>query len=291
MNIDQSIDFRSKCEHFRILVIGRANAGKTTLLRKVCRSTEDPRIFSPSGKRRGLHDIENELIFKSNSQFIFHDSRGFESGSVEELDKVKTFLATRAATTDLSKQLHMIWYCLPTDTDRPILEADIQFFDVCGSGSVPVIAIFTKFDGLVTKAYNELRRGGSKIADAKRKGTEIAQQKLQTDFINTLRKLTKFHPSNNVQLGDVQKDETDCSELINITADAITNEGLKLLFVSVQQNNIACCVRYVIWKDLNRRPEKGFRSSRILVWFPHVWFYKTREPRFERVSSALPCRR
>jgi len=50
MNIDQAIDFRSKCKRFRILVIGRANAGKTTLLKKVCKSTEDPEIFTPRGK-------------------------------------------------------------------------------------------------------------------------------------------------------------------------------------------------------------------------------------------------
>ena len=30
---------------FRILVIGRANAGKTTLLQRVCNTTEDPCIY------------------------------------------------------------------------------------------------------------------------------------------------------------------------------------------------------------------------------------------------------
>ena len=59
--------------------------------------------------QRGLHDIENQLIFKSNPQFLFHDSRGFESGSVEEMENVKTFIAKRAGGTDLSQQLHAIW--------------------------------------------------------------------------------------------------------------------------------------------------------------------------------------
>ena len=36
---------RSKYTHFRILVIGRANAGKTTLLKRVCNTTEDPCIY------------------------------------------------------------------------------------------------------------------------------------------------------------------------------------------------------------------------------------------------------
>ena len=36
---------RQKYSHFRILVIGRANAGKTTLLKRVCNATEDPNIY------------------------------------------------------------------------------------------------------------------------------------------------------------------------------------------------------------------------------------------------------
>ena len=36
---------RQKYSHFRILVIGRANAGKTTLLKRVCNTTDDPRIY------------------------------------------------------------------------------------------------------------------------------------------------------------------------------------------------------------------------------------------------------
>ena len=49
--LNKAIDLRSKCGHFRILVIGRANSGKTTLLKKVCNSVEDPEIFSPSGEK------------------------------------------------------------------------------------------------------------------------------------------------------------------------------------------------------------------------------------------------
>ena len=38
-------ELRAKYTHFRILVIGRANAGKTTLLQRVCNTTEDPCIY------------------------------------------------------------------------------------------------------------------------------------------------------------------------------------------------------------------------------------------------------
>ena len=199
--MDKATDLRRKCRHFRILVIGRANSGKTTLLKKVCNSVEDPEIFDPSGKKvratyhlrtrrvrplipmrsiaarshrsarviggtnhnpiqvhsrllfsqRGLHDINNQLVFKSNPQFIFHDSRGFESGSLSENETVDTFITERVESTDLPSQLHAIWcgindmifrraqrincrYCLPTDTNRPLLDADRDFFSKYGGG-------------------------------------------------------------------------------------------------------------------------------------------------------------
>ena len=44
-NFQEAFDVRKKYRHFRILVIGRANAGKTTLLKRVCNTTEDPSIY------------------------------------------------------------------------------------------------------------------------------------------------------------------------------------------------------------------------------------------------------
>jgi len=41
-DVEEAANLRAKYTHFRILVIGRANAGKTTLLRRVCNTEEDP---------------------------------------------------------------------------------------------------------------------------------------------------------------------------------------------------------------------------------------------------------
>ena len=59
--------------------------------------------------KRGMHDIENEMVFRSNSGFVFHDSQGFEAGSIKEFDRMKDFVTERAKTTFLKKRIHAIW--------------------------------------------------------------------------------------------------------------------------------------------------------------------------------------
>ncbi|KAJ6471427.1 hypothetical protein C8R45DRAFT_418497 [Mycena sanguinolenta] len=298
--MDQTIEFRHKSLHFRILVVGRANAGKTTLFKKVCNSVEDPEIFTPAGKKldlavvegsaeRGEHNIENQLIFKSNRQFIFHDSCGFESGSGVEVQKVKDFIAARSATSKLSDQLHAIWYCMPTDTDRPLLAADEQFFKRFGTGKVPVIAIFTKFDGLINEAYNELRGSGTSIPDAKNDAPERAQTILTSNFIGPLSR-SKFRPSDFVRLEDMRIEESNCIDLLEKTANALTDDMLKQLFVSVQQNNLDLCIYYAVREWLHRGPGNvDTNIMDVMAWFPHTWVRETSGSRiiFQTMGTRL----
>ena len=51
---------RAKYTHFRILVIGRANAGKTTLLQRVCNTTEDPCIYDDNKNLVSLRRPKDE---------------------------------------------------------------------------------------------------------------------------------------------------------------------------------------------------------------------------------------
>jgi len=142
---------------FRVLIIGRANAGKTTILQRVCDTTESPGIYR-LGKwgyreliqldpttERGMHNINDEIIFTNHDGYIFHDSRGFEAGAEDELKIVQEFVRRKSQERQLQNRLHAIWYCIPMDNDRP--ELDLKYFgDVCPDKNVPVIAIFTKYD-------------------------------------------------------------------------------------------------------------------------------------------------
>jgi hypothetical protein len=59
--------------------------------------------------KRGMHDIEHQIIYPSNPGFVFHDSRGFESGAVEEVEAVHKFIKERASEPELKDRLHAIW--------------------------------------------------------------------------------------------------------------------------------------------------------------------------------------
>jgi hypothetical protein len=94
-----------------------------------------------------MHNIEDELIFTNHTGYVFHDSRGFESGSKDELKIVQEFVRRRSRERRLKDRLHAIWfvlfgiypskftrllvrYCIPMDNGRP--EPELKYFnDIC----------------------------------------------------------------------------------------------------------------------------------------------------------------
>ncbi|KAG6914450.1 hypothetical protein DXG01_017183, partial [Tephrocybe rancida] len=155
---------RDKYTHFRILVIGRANAGKTTLLKRVCNTTEEPCIYDDQGKNllketvaviiRGIHDINRPFSFDSNPKFIFHDSPGFEAGDEAQLKTVQEFIKKRAKATEVHDQLHAIWFCFAPDVSRFLLDLEMDFFNQERAGKAPAIAVFTKFDDFINQVFD-----------------------------------------------------------------------------------------------------------------------------------------
>ncbi|KAI6123725.1 hypothetical protein EV401DRAFT_2069184 [Pisolithus croceorrhizus] len=276
---------------FRILVIGRANAGKTTILQRVCNTTDKPEIFDGKGERvnaavvqgslmRGYHNIEDELVFQSNPGFVFHDSRGFEAGSVEQFDTMKKFVLDRANTTKLEKRIHAIWFCIPlNEGHRMVMTAEKKFFDECDTGHVPVIVLLTKGDTLALDAVQELMNEGMNIDDAMKGAVEMEKAILGDrltrvkDWLNKAR----FPPKDYLSLTGMQEEDAECAPLLTCTANALKGEGLQQLLISTQQSNIELCKEFAIMKALNKcmksqdykiQPDTlAFYLSR---WFPYV---------------------
>jgi len=62
--------------------------------------------------QRGEHDINDELVFSNHTGYVFHDSRGIESGATEEVDTLQEFIRLKATTRKLQSKLHAIWFVL-----------------------------------------------------------------------------------------------------------------------------------------------------------------------------------
>ncbi|KAG2150424.1 hypothetical protein DEU56DRAFT_908675 [Suillus clintonianus] len=252
---------RQKFERFRILIIGRANAGKTTILQRVCRTRDNPEIYDSAGKQidasvlaasreRGLHNIENEMVFRTNPRFVFHDSRGFEAGGQSEFKKVKAFIASRSKERALNNRIHVIWYCIPMDEDsRSFTEAEVKFFSQCDTGSIPVIVLFTKFDALYDDIHAELMSKGVSRKDA----DGLAPQHARESFANGpqlkllySRNGNQRPPKCHICLPDMDKDDADCTPLIEHTAETLDDDMIKQLFVSTQRTNLEVCIRTAV---------------------------------------------
>ena len=77
---------RQKAGRFRILIVGRANAGKTTILQKVCGTTESPKIGNSQGGI-GVMSIDLLLRMASNSICQVDQGPAAEGGAVMNLAK------------------------------------------------------------------------------------------------------------------------------------------------------------------------------------------------------------
>ncbi|KAL4076515.1 hypothetical protein V8B97DRAFT_1866773 [Scleroderma yunnanense] len=251
---------------FRVLVMGRSNAGKTTILQRVCNTTDLPEVFNSKGEKRkipfcdtkcanysqrGYHSIEDELIFKSNRGFIFHDSRGFESGSENEMEVVRDFVADRATTLKLEKRIHAIWFCIPmTDYERAIMAAEEKFFNECNMGSVPVIVLLTKTDFLVSPAIGQLIDEGLSMKEAKLRAGDLAEWMLnyhKTRIINELDGL-KCPPKDYLTLANMNQDDADCHPLLRCTTNALGDIELQQLLISTQQTNLVLNIECIVEK-------------------------------------------
>ena len=63
-------------------------------------------------RQRGEHIIDDELVFSNHTGYIFHDSRGIESGGTEELETLKEFIRRKCGEKRLRDRLHAIWFVL-----------------------------------------------------------------------------------------------------------------------------------------------------------------------------------
>ncbi|KAH8986651.1 hypothetical protein EDB86DRAFT_2809437 [Lactarius hatsudake] len=225
---------------FRVLIIGRANAGKTSILKRICETTESPVIYrggeevklDPS-MDRGEHRIDDELVFSNHRGYVFHDSRGIEAGSAEELDTLRKFIQQKCGGVRLRDRLHAIWYCVPMDNQRPQL--DLKFFnDICPERNVPVIAVFTKYDQFRRNVRMHVQDFGSPDDDV----LDVEEKQFQEHYVSPLGDDIRF-----VRLEQMHKQSLGCDKLIEATAAALNDDIVGLMLLAVQRGNLELSVK------------------------------------------------
>jgi len=268
---------------FRVLIIGRANAGKTTILLRVCATTESPKIYSvdSSGTRslvqqldasmeRGEHNIEHELSFTSHGGYVFHDSRGFESGNQTELEIVQDFVRRKSRARDLRDRLHAIWYCIPMDNARPELE--LKYFEhICPDKNVPVIAVFTK--------YEQLRLNIMMMLEDQHRDPALLNTEMEKVFNEYY--LVHLKGSPFACLERMHKHGQRCTPLLEKTADALSGSVVALMFLSVQKDNLELNInRALKWAHASFERGSGSIESVIKICissFPSIWYWFSQE--------------
>ncbi|KAF8264582.1 hypothetical protein EI94DRAFT_1686266 [Lactarius quietus] len=255
---------------FRVLIIGRANAGKTSILQRVCETTESPMIYrgiqriklDPS-MDRGEHRIDDEIMFSNHKGYVFHDSRGIESGSTEELGILNEFIRRKCEEKKLRSRLHAIWYCVPMDNQRPQL--DLKFYrDICPDQNVPVIVLFTKYDQFLRNVEMHLADYPNEYPDSN--VSEVPEKLFREHYLRPLGNDVRY-----VRLEKMHLKDRSCNGLIDTTAAALNEDIVALMLLAVQKGNLGWSVKIA----LNCAHLQGFEVERVvrecLVLFPYIW--------------------
>ncbi|KAJ7250566.1 hypothetical protein C8J57DRAFT_1238971 [Mycena rebaudengoi] len=235
---------------FRVLILGRANAGKTTILERLTGATMDEAEVWRDGKilpgqtvkgqiDRGLHNIDDEICFRSRPGFVFHDSRGVEAGSATELSIVQRM-------------------CLPLDDCRELFESERDIFRLL-RGTAPLVVIFTKHDGAVSKEASQIlmnfpenTRSRSVRKEARRKAElEVINRVKElegelrglgladnaTGFLTTSGILITIVVDSRMEMPTAEVDKS-CEQLINLTEECLTGPRIKTLLSVVWGHNL-----------------------------------------------------
>ncbi|KIJ34030.1 hypothetical protein M422DRAFT_35304 [Sphaerobolus stellatus SS14] len=247
---------------FRVLILGRANAGKTTILERIAGASIGEAEVWRDRKRlpgqivkgqsdRGLHNVKDEIRFPSRPGFVFHDSRGFEAGSSEELDAARRFVEDSAEVTNLKEQLHAVWMCLPLDKARELFDTEKQVFSWT-RGHIPLVVIFTKRDGAVDKVTSQIISSASESASGRafrkkaRENAEIAVTTHIKEREEELRQLDQVAQGKSAMAFLATSDmaeptdvsESACANLIKATEEGLAGPKLKTVLSLVWGRNL-----------------------------------------------------
>ncbi|KAK2010458.1 hypothetical protein LZ32DRAFT_607472 [Colletotrichum eremochloae] len=217
----------------RILICGNTGVGKSTLLNKVFGFE----MTQESSDQRGQHNIEDGFESDHHPGIIIHDSEGFQAGNKKEIAVFKKFLKKRADSKNLRDQLHAIWLCIDTDTDRPVQSALANVLQEVAKNvpGTPLVVVGTKKDKFLKLRRLDTEPGKAEGDPEKAKSVEKElledREALFRRKFETEPETADIWPQMNAKFAFVSRyDQESIKELIHKTtgsfSDAVTSEAM-----------------------------------------------------------------
>ncbi|KAI8270678.1 hypothetical protein K4K58_008506 [Colletotrichum sp. SAR11_239] len=221
----------------RILIRGNTGVGKSTLLNRVFG------IAMENSNQRGEHDIEEAFESDLHPGIIIHDSEGFQAGNSKEVSAFKKFLKARSGSPDIRQNLHAIWLCIDTDTDRPVQSALAnvlqEVIEICPL--TPVVIVGTKKDKYLL--FNRGQMNETELLSARE---AIFRQKFVEEP-----ETSPFWPELKAQFAFVSKDDQDSIKgLIQMTMESFSSPIVSEAMVAAQVPDIDAKMDQAIEKTL-----------------------------------------
>ncbi|KAJ7708275.1 hypothetical protein B0H17DRAFT_917384, partial [Mycena rosella] len=184
--------------------------------------------------------------------FVFHDSCGFESGSIDELQRVQAFVRDRSQQNFLQQRLHAIWYCIPMDNHRPGLDI-APFYNICPDKNVPVILLFTKYEAFRRNVQIDLdpEEEVDDLEDLQRRAHHECQEIFDAQYLSHVGetpfvKLEGETVTINSLSTGMDKADQPCDELLRATMDALNPAVVGLMLLTVQKENLKLSVQRAV---------------------------------------------
>ncbi|OHE92277.1 hypothetical protein CORC01_12446 [Colletotrichum orchidophilum] len=228
----------------RILICGNTGVGKSTLLNRVF----GIEMTQENTGQRGEHDIEEGFESDQHPGIIIHDSEGFQAGNSKEVTAFKKFLKARSGNVKVRDNLHAIWLCIDTDTDRPVQSALANVLEgvTAIAPTIPIVIVGTKKDKHILLHRNQAGNAQQTEEDMLSERQALFRERFEKE-----QETCSFWPQLDVKFAFVSRDDQESiKSLIHLTMGSFNDTVVTEAMCAAQIPDVEAKIDQAVEKTL-----------------------------------------